>query len=109
MTPRARLRKPAEFKAGVDAGRRHTTRHFIAVVSKNPNGGARIGFAISKKIAVRAVDRNRLKRQTRESFRHQFAALPAVDIIMLGRPGCATAKNEELRASLKELWLKIAA
>jgi ribonuclease P protein component len=90
-----------------DVGRRYTVAHFTAVIAASPTGFARLGFALSKKVAPRAVDRNRIKRQTRESFRARQAVLPKMDIVMLGRSGCAKAKNAELRSSLSDLWKKI--
>lgn len=105
----ARLRKPAEFQAVFDSGRRLPVRHFTAVIAANPLTHPRLGFALSKKVAARAVDRNRIKRQWRESFRVACATLQAVDIVLLGRGGCAKATNADLRLSAQELWKKIAA
>jgi ribonuclease P protein component len=45
------------------------------------------------------VDRNKLKRIARESFRHQHA-LPPWDFVVLARPGADRAERHALRASL---------
>ena len=45
----------------------------------------RLGFAIAKKQVRRAVDRNRLKRLIRESFRQNQHDLPDVDIVIMVR------------------------
>ena len=57
-----------------------------------------------KKVAARAVDRNRIKRQIRESYRQQQPALPAVDIVILARGGCIQATSPQLRELLDRLW-----
>jgi ribonuclease P protein component len=69
----------------------------------------RIGFAIAKKRVAHAVDRNRLRRIARESFRHQLIELGSVDIVILAQPAAATANNQELFRSLANHWRKIAA
>jgi ribonuclease P protein component len=45
------------------------------------------------------VDRNRLKRLTREVFRLQ-RGLPHWDFVVLAKPGAAAADNPALRGSL---------
>lgn len=64
-------------------------------------------MAVAKKRAKRAVDRNRLKRVIRESFRNQNMLI-GVDIVVLPRDASVTASNDQLRASLEKQWLRIA-
>ncbi len=60
---------------------------------------ARLGLAVSRRAARRAVDRSRLKRLARESFRHR-PGLPACDFVVIARPDATGATNAELFASL---------
>jgi ribonuclease P protein component len=52
------------------------------------------------------VDRNKLKRLARESFRHQD--LPALDFVVLARAGAADADRLVLRASLDRHFAQLA-
>lgn len=74
----------------------------------NCGGQARLGLAISRKNVRRAVDRNRIKRVIRESFRQHLDQLIGLDIVALGRSGVAAKDNEELRAALGVHWDKLA-
>ena len=47
----------------------------------NDVGVARLGLVVAKKVLRRAVDRNRVKRVIRESFRKR-RGLPALDIVV---------------------------
>ena len=44
---------------------------------------ARLGLVVPKRVLKRAVDRNRAKRQIRESFRLARPGLPAWDIVII--------------------------
>ncbi len=66
----------------------------------NELGHPRLGLAVSKKSARRAVDRNRVKRLAREQFRHAQWSLPAVDLVVMTRPGIADHTNQQISASL---------
>lgn len=68
---------------------------------------ARVGFIIARRHVKRATDRNRLKRVIRESFRHKRNKLPAIDIIVLARPGAGTLDNQKLYQQLDRLWEKL--
>jgi ribonuclease P protein component len=70
----------------------------------NNKQGARLGFAVAKKVLPLAVSRNRVRRICRESFRLKRELLPAVDIIILARRSADAANNAELFASLDRHW-----
>ena len=67
----------------------------------------RLGLAISRKVASTAVARNRIKRVTRESFRHWQTRLPPLDIVVLGRNGISACPARDLHVALEKLWIKL--
>lgn len=67
---------------------------------------ARLGLAVSKRAARRAVDRSRIKRVVRESFR-TAGDLPGCDVVVIARPAAAGATNAELFASLTRHFARI--
>jgi ribonuclease P protein component len=101
------MRRPAEFKRAYAAGKRLGNEFFT--INAQPNGftGPRLGMSIAARILRRAVDRNRLRRLIRESFRVNQLSLPPLDIVIGVRAGVLTADNRRLRSSLQQLWQKI--
>ncbi|HEY3808742.1 MAG TPA: ribonuclease P protein component [Steroidobacteraceae bacterium] len=106
--PRARrLRRPIEFKRAYAVGQRLGDEFFTINVKANEHDGARLGMSVAARILRRAVDRNRLRRLIRESFRRHQSALPCVDIVIGLRAGVKAADNQQLRAALQQLWHRI--
>lgn len=68
---------------------------------------SRLGLAIAKKRAKRAVDRNHIKRIARESFRHNRELLVGYDAVVMNKDHAASASSIELRQSLDTLWLEL--
>lgn len=70
------------------------------------NGGreARLGLAIAKKNLRLAVERNRVKRIIRESFRHNQDLLEGLDIVVLVKPTIRNRSNDTLFQSLDTHW-----
>lgn len=64
----------------------------------------RLGLSVAARIIGTAVERNRIKRVVRESFRLHQDELPSVDIVVNARNGAKSATNLELRRSLEQHW-----
>ncbi len=63
------LRGAAEFRIVYARGERYDGRFMTAFVLPNDLGQQRLGVTASRKTSLRAVERNRMKRLLRESFR----------------------------------------
>jgi len=99
-----RLQRREHFDNVFAEPRKSVDSCFTVFVRRNGSLPARLGLAISKRNARRAVDRNRLKRVVRESFRGFRIQLHGIDIVVLCRQGAVTAPNPRLFSSLSAHW-----
>ena len=92
------------FSAIFEYRKRLHGTNFSAHVAPNDLGFARIGLAVSKRVSKKAVERNRIKRLIRESFRHHQERLGEIDYIVVAKQGAAEKQNQDLRSELDKLW-----
>jgi ribonuclease P protein component len=81
-----RLTRKTEFQRAFLDGRRLSSHHFTIVVRKNDLCHARLGIAVSRRIAC-AVRRNRIRRLIRETFRTdpRWRSLHADTVVVVKR------------------------
>ncbi len=102
-----RLRHKPEFDAAHARGRRLGNGYFAVTVISNDKSGPRLGLAVGLRVARTSVERNRIRRIIRESFRLNQHELPAVDIVVSARPRAYQAPGAQLRESLAILWKQV--
>jgi ribonuclease P protein component len=103
--PRAlRLLTAKQYSHVFTNARRFGNQSFTLLVRYNDQVYPRLGLAIAKKSAKRAVDRNRIKRLLRESFRNRQHQLPPIDIIAMCRPSAVSLSNKQITKQLEQQW-----
>ena len=97
-------------------GARLAKANLVVKLSENKFGSGRLAIAVPKRILKRAVDRNRVKRVIRESFRRHRARVMPVDLLVTlhSRPKGATGAGitgkpmrQLLRLTAKQLFADI--
>jgi ribonuclease P protein component len=107
LPPAVRLRRAADFAALRRAPGQARNRCFRLRYGANTGVSARLGMAVSRRVATRAVERNRIKRLVRESFRRRRAQLPCVDILIIAQREAAYQPACVLRDELAQLWPRV--
>ncbi len=79
----------------------------MLLVSKQDSERPRLGFAIAKKQIKRAVDRNRLKRIFRESFRQHQAQLPNKDFVIMVKHKIIFQSNQQIFELMQNNWQSV--
>jgi ribonuclease P protein component len=102
-----RLRLKSQFEAVYARGRRFGDGFFGVIAHANDTERPRLGLAVATQTAGNSVQRNRIRRIIRESFRLHQHAIPPVDVVVSARTRVRTATNDELRASLDALWEQV--
>ncbi len=82
-------------------------QHLLILACPNDLDHSRIGFVLSKKNIRLAVNRNRVRRIIRESFRLNQLHLPNVDIVILARKGLGDLDNEQVHTLIKRSWSRL--
>jgi ribonuclease P protein component len=92
----ARLVCKADFDRVFADSQRARTDYVVVMARPNQAGHPRLGMVVPKRLLARAVDRNRVKRCVRESFRLLLPELPACDFVV--RLVAKPIPGEEARA-----------
>ena len=82
-------------------------RHLLILATPSQRPQSRLGLVIAKKNVRLAVQRNRVKRIIRESFRHQHSTLPNLDIVVLARKGMGDLDNPALHRLIEQSWQRL--
>ncbi len=101
-----RLKRPEEFKQVFSSKRRSSDKIFLFLAKSNDLSWARLGLAVPKKHIHSAVERNRLKRIIRESFRLKQKKLIGNDIVVVIRNKLDVNKNG-VESMLAKHWDKV--
>jgi ribonuclease P protein component len=106
-----RLQAPQTMAAGKQPIDPATPRHTRLTDAQDNDAAtsARLGISVSKRVAAHAVERNRIKRIARESFRHRRMQLPPGDYVLLAQRDAANASPDALRDALSALWQRACA
>jgi ribonuclease P protein component len=86
--------------------RKASTKHFMLLLKENDLGYARIGVAVRKKDIKLAVQRNRIRRKIKGSFRANILKLTAADYVVFVKKNI-TDDSAVITKELEDLWQKI--
>lgn len=100
----ARLLSPKDYKPVFDNSRyKVSTKQFLLLATASQARRPRLGLVIAKKHVSKAVQRNKLKRVLRESFRLRQSEMPLIDIVVLARKDADKLAPLELRKMIDRL------
>jgi ribonuclease P protein component len=103
-----RLLTPSQFKAVFDSpSGKLPGRNVLLLVRENDLPHPRLGLVIGKKSVKLSVERNRIKRQLRETFRLHQMELAGWDVVVIARKGLADVDNSELARQFNKLWKRL--
>jgi ribonuclease P protein component len=103
-----RLKKRREFLS-VQKGRRvHTGLFSVQCLRRDDDRGPRVGFTVSKRVSLSAVERNRIRRRLKEAVRLEGAGTGAVDYVIVARIEAIAASFDSLRKEWRRASIKAA-
>lgn len=103
-----RLLSSSDYKAVFDNAKlKVSSPQVLFLATPNSRPHPRLGLVIAKKNAKLAVQRNRIKRIARESFRLQQHSLSGLDTVVLARRGLDQLDNQAMHELFSGLWRQL--
>ena len=103
-----RLTRPAEYQLVFTKSKRVGDKELNILFRANQKPFARLGIVVPRKHIRKAIVRNQIKRQVRESFRWHQEALKGWDVVILLRSKPGVVSNASIRERLEKYWQHIA-
>ena len=105
----SRLLNAADYSAVFDKTHfKVSCRYFLILARVSSNANTRLGLIVAKKHIQTAVQRNRMKRLIRTSFRSLDPLPRHLDLVVLVRKGADKIHNRQAFALLNTLWSDVA-
>lgn len=105
LPKKVRLLNKADYNTVFTKSVKVSNSLFLILIHKTSNLHSRLGLVISKKVDKKAVQRNRIKRIVRESFRNTDFGTHC-DYAVLAKGKITSLANKEIFESLDKLWVQ---
>ena len=103
-----RLKSAEDFSVVFKQAKKLNFREFSVYVRSNKLDHPRLGLAISKKSAKKAVTRNLIKRIIRENFRVSQDNLIGWDIIFVAKFAAGQSSRQQLHIVVQSIYKRLA-
>jgi ribonuclease P protein component len=103
-----RLLTAKHYQQAFSNPKRVSCPELLILFKPNDCQHSRLGMAIAKKQIKRAVDRNRVKRIIRETYRLNQQRLPNLDLVVLARKSILAMDNQQFQGKLLRLFEQVA-
>ena len=102
-----RLSRARDIRRVFQSGLKISNDYVIIRARRRAVRTPRLGLAVARKHVRSAVERNRIKRIVRESFRLNACILTGLDVVVVSRPGISRAEKVALRKALDAGWIRL--
>lgn len=108
MLPRKyRLTKKKDFQAIFEKGKFINNKFLYFKIIKNNEKNSRFGILVSKKVAKKAVDRNKIKRRIREIIKKNIPFIrKEIDLIVIAKKEINRKKFIQIEEDISQALIK---
>ena len=102
-----KIRNAQQYQAVFSARKNLHSSYYTLYFQKNTLEHPRLGIIASKKNIRLAVERNRIRRIVRETFRQSKIAPNGIDIVIVVKREAKGVNRKELRECLEQLVMRL--
>jgi ribonuclease P protein component len=104
LSKKQRMTKASLFREAFAQKKSFVGRYMVLWLREGEDASLRLGLVTSKKVSLRAVDRNRARRRLREAVRLNRSKLAGqTDLLIIARRNILRASHDEVEREF--LWL----